>query len=301
MTSNGVYLKKYISFLVENDVEVGISLDGDSFGNAYRVTRNNKPSFDIVIRNLDYVRDNYPDYFEKNISFMSVMHNHNNFQSLFSFFKEKYDKIPSVSDINTINISEEYREEFYKTFFQDKQDDRNDPAVMKTYSLRHPRVKDMTDMVSRYSGMVFKNHYMMMAPARDITGKKKYMPTATCSPFSLRVYMTTDGTILPCEHISREFKIGQIGPDGISIDPAGISEMYNRYFKKIRTYCEKCYLADNCKECVFNTNISSEKPVCEFYMSERKFKGFLARHYSIIEQDYKFFTRVVKDAFTEQG
>lgn len=301
MTSNGVYLKKYIAYLAEHDFEVGISLDGDSEGNAYRLQKNNRPSYPVVVRNLDYVKEHYPEFFEKNINFMSVMHNRNNFGALEQFFREKYNKSPLMSDINTVGISDEYKAEFHKTFLENKKDDRDDKKPMERLMMKHPRVKDMADMVERYSGMVFKNHYQMFQPGRNNTFRKKYIPTATCTPFSMRAFMTTEGKILPCEHIGREFEIGSANANGPRIDKKEVSEMFNRYYSKIKTFCDKCYLSDNCKECMFNTGVETDKPSCEFFMSHRKFSDYLARQYSIIENDYPFFLIVANHAFRKEG
>ena len=301
MTSNGVYLKKYIEYLVEHDFEVGISLDGDSTGNAYRLLKNNKPSFDIVVRNLDYVKEHYPDYFERNINFMSVMHNRNNYGTVEQFFREKYNKVPLMSDINTVGISDEYKSEFYKTFIEHKKDDRYERTPMEQLMLKHPGVKEVAAMFEVYSGMVFKNHYYMLQPRQNTRFRKKYIPTATCTPFSMRAFMTTEGKILPCEHIGREFEIGWADKENVHVDNREITGMFNRYYKKIKTFCDKCYFADNCKECMFNTGIENERPSCDFFMSQRKFGEYLSRHFSTIDNDYPFFLNIAKHAFRKEG
>ena len=89
-------------------------------------------------------------------------------------------------------------------------------------------------MVEVYSGMVFKSHYKMLAPRDKNQYKKKYIPTATCAPFSMRTFITTEGTILPCEHISRLFEIGKVDDDAIRINPVEIAKMYNDHFEKIK-------------------------------------------------------------------
>jgi uncharacterized protein len=301
MTSNGVYLKKNIDYLVEHDFDVGISLDGDSDSNTFRVTKNNRPSYSIVIRNLEYVREKYPEYFEKNISFMSVMHNRNNYGMLEQFFREKFGKTPLMSDISTIGVSEEYKEEFRQTFIDNKKVESNEQELMHSLMMKHPRVKDVADVVEKYSGTVFKNHYQVLQPGRNNQLKKKYIPTATCTPFSMRAFVTTEGKILPCEHISREFGIGSVSASAIRIDKREISQMFNRYYGTIKTFCDKCYLADNCKECMFNTGVETGKPTCEFFMSHKTFGQYLARHFSIIENDYPFFLTIADHAFQKEG
>jgi uncharacterized protein len=63
MSSNGLLLSKYAGFLASNNFEVSVSLDGDEVGNSFRLLPNNKSSFDLVIKNLDFVKEHYPEYF----------------------------------------------------------------------------------------------------------------------------------------------------------------------------------------------------------------------------------------------
>lgn len=301
MTSNGIYLKKYIEYLVEHNFEVGISLDGDRYGNAFRLLKNNQPSYDLVVRNLDYVRDHHPAFFEKNINFMSVLHNRNNYGDLERFFREKYHKIPIMSDLSTLGVTDKYKDEFNRTFIENKKEDRNDQVPMERLMTRHPRVKEMADIIEKYSGMVFKNYYHVLHPKKRHPLKKKFIPTATCSPFSLRAYITAEGSILPCEHISRDFEIGQVNTSAIDIETGKLSEMFNNYYRKMNPLCNSCYLADNCKECMFNTGIETGKPSCDFYMSHKKFSQYLALHFSFIENNYPFYLKLANHVFRKEG
>ena len=53
MTTNGVLLGKHISFLVENNFDLLISLDGGTeHNNSYRTFHNNKSAFDIIYNNI---------------------------------------------------------------------------------------------------------------------------------------------------------------------------------------------------------------------------------------------------------
>lgn len=66
MTTNATLLHKHIAFLVENDVHLLVSLDGDKISHSYRVFKDGRSSFEKVIENLDYIQQTYPNYFENN-------------------------------------------------------------------------------------------------------------------------------------------------------------------------------------------------------------------------------------------
>jgi uncharacterized protein len=300
MSSNGLLLAKYAGFLAEHQMEVSISLDGDSRGNQFRVLKNNKSSYDLVIKNIDAVKEKYPDYFDKHITFLTVLHNQNSYGSVTSFFRERYNKIPLISAINTVNINEEFRDEFANTFLKDRRTDPSEREVMKEMFLGHPGVKEIADVIEKYSGFVFKNYYQVLSSASKRKQSKQFIPTATCLPFSMRVFLSADGSILPCEHISRVFEIGKFDSGEITITPETIAQLYNDYFAKIKELCSRCILADQCKECVFNTKIETDQPVCEFFTDEIRFTRGMASTLSMIEKDYPLYQRIVREAFHEK-
>jgi len=299
MSSNGLLLSKYAGFLTSNNFEISVSLDGDEVGNSFRLLPNKQSSFDLVINNLDFIKENFPDYFEKNISFLTVLHNKNSFSGVHAFFKNKYGKTPLVSLISTQHINEDYKEEFHKTFIEGTRNDENQQTVIRELMLNHPAMKDLSNIIEKYSGYIFKNHFEIMTTKSGNGGTKEFVPTATCSPFSLRVFLTADGCIVPCEHISRVFEMGQLKNNEIRIQNETVADMFNRCFDKIRPICNQCFLADNCKECVFNTGVETENPVCEYFMDVKKFPLYLAKNFNLIEENFSLYRHLINEAFHE--
>jgi len=297
MSSNGLLLSKYMDYLAENSVEVAVSLDGDEKGNSFRVMKNNKSSFDLVIKNLEKVQKKYPEYFEKYISFLTVLHSRNSYKSVFSFFTKKFKKIPVISTINTLNVNEHFRNEFISTFLIGRKPKSSDLKTMKNLLLRHPMVKEIADTLEKYSGNVLKDHSQLIFRKKRNMKRKNSIPTGTCLPFSLRIFITANGIILPCEHISRIFDIGQVSQDGIQIDSDSIALKYNNYYSKIKSLCKQCYMDDNCMECMFNTKIETGSPECEFFTDEAHFVQRLANNLSLIEKDHQLYLRIIKEAF----
>ncbi len=60
MTTNGVLLKRHIDFLVENNFQILVSLDGSEKCHSYRVDHKNNNSFDKVYKNMKYIQKKYP-------------------------------------------------------------------------------------------------------------------------------------------------------------------------------------------------------------------------------------------------
>ena len=105
MTTNAIYLKKYIDFLIVYDFSITVSLDGSKENNSYRIFSNKKPSYNIVYDNLKYIQKHYKNFFEKKIRFNTVMHNLNNLQEVFSSIYYNFGKVPNLSQINPSGIN----------------------------------------------------------------------------------------------------------------------------------------------------------------------------------------------------
>ena len=96
MTTNAILLHKYMDYLVEHDFHILVSLDGNEKNNSYRVDYFGNGSFGRVVRNVDLLREKYPDFFDKNINFNSVFHNKSTVEEVYRFFKDRYGKKPMI-------------------------------------------------------------------------------------------------------------------------------------------------------------------------------------------------------------
>jgi len=244
MTTNGLLLDRYIDFLVKHNFKFTISLDGDKYNNQYRIFPNGNDSFDKVVQNIELIQDKYPKYFKENINFLSVLHNKNSSCQLIKYIFNKFNKYPSTSDIGTFNLNPEYIEEFKKTFLSNNQKN-NDTILLKGKTFnRNPEVRSFIKFMELYSNHYFSDYNKLLYNDKNCIGKRP--PTGTCSPFSLRLYVTVNGDILPCEHIDRKFKFGKIQKDKIDINEKNIAKWYNLNFIKLEKLCIKCYNFNSC-------------------------------------------------------
>ncbi len=298
LTTNGLLLRKYINFLVENDFELAISLDGDEFANSFRILKTNKkPSFELVTRNIDMVREKYPLYFDRRVIFLTVRHSRNNLKTIYEHFSSKYGKTPILSSITTTGLVGEFREEFKETFLESQLPSVDNSWYVQEMFTKHPLVAETAEIFERFGNFVFRHPKQLLNPLKKQKDPRKYLPTATCSPFDLRLYMSADGGIYPCEHISRIFELGSVKGSKIDIDSNRITETYNSYFSRIKKLCNQCYLSDNCKECIFNTGVETGVPSCEFFMNKNKFTQHLSEIFNNLEKDNSLFARIRDEAF----
>mgnify|MGYP000975947596 CR=1 FL=1 len=146
MTTNAMLLNRHMDYLVENDFQILISLDGNKKNNSYRVDLHGNSCYDRVIHNVDMLREKYPDYFDRNVSFNSVFHNRSTVEDVYMFFKKTYNKIPTISELNNVGIRPDKLEEFNRAF-------KNMNESLRQSEHYESIEKDMLMKASSYKGL----------------------------------------------------------------------------------------------------------------------------------------------------
>jgi len=165
MTTNALLLHKYMDFLVEHNFNLLISLDGNKENTSYRINPKGKPAFDKIVSNVNLLRGKYPDYFEKRVNFNAVLHNRNSIESIYRFFKENYNKIPSIGELNNMGIRTEMQETFMKTY-------RNSEESLHQSKHYEAIEKDMFIKSENYRSLTT---YLIFPPEPILPFQKKFM------------------------------------------------------------------------------------------------------------------------------
>lgn len=253
MTTNAMLLDRYMDFLVEKKFYTLISLDGDEKGQSYRVDHAGVNSFNRVYNNIELLRKKYPDYFESNVNFNSVIHNQNGVDSTYQFIKEKFGKTPRISSLNTSGIRKDKLEEFnqaYCNISRNIQQSPNCDALQKELFINNPKTYQVLDCISQYSGNVY-NNYSQLLFDREQVGR---YPTGTCAPFAKKMFITVKGRILQCEKINHEFSLGMVTDEGVELNLEKAAEQHNGYIFRYVRQCDKCARRESCKLCIFESD-----------------------------------------------
>ncbi|HCC50896.1 MAG TPA: radical SAM peptide maturase [Porphyromonadaceae bacterium] len=293
MTTNGVFLKKEADFLVRHDFRVLVSLDGSEANDGHRTFHNGKSSFQIVYENLIYVRDRYPDFFKKNISFNAVLHNLNNESEVFHFFQREFDKIPMFSDVNDMGVKQDMEEEFSHLIRQKerKSDEELDTMMRRVLDLSSGENKNLQHFIFKYSGNVYRTYYDLLRK----TDNMRYIPTATCYPFSKKIFMTVTGKILPCERIGHQFAMGKVTDSGVEIDCEDIAVVCNSYYDSLQKQCGSCYQAGHCIQCMYIIKNLENKPVCQGFSNKQKFENYLQGELNRLSLHPELYKRIMEE------
>lgn len=296
ITTNGLLLEKYFSFLTNNHFKILVSLDGNKESNSYRIRKDGKPSFDELFNSLIKLKKKYPREFKKYISFNSVLHNRNKIDEINEFFHKNFNKAPRISQISYNGISINRVAEFIE-MYQDKFSSSNDLVNLSSCDsetfISSPKVHKLTDLVFKYSGGVYMYYSDFIDGPLDIS----HYPTGTCVPFSRNIYLTVGGKIVQCERIGHEVSMGRVVDGCVNVDYQNIANTFNTRFDLLRKYCLNCYNLFLCTKCVFQVDaiVNENQTECKRFLNRNEFTEVLRELMNSFIDEPKLFPRITSE------
>jgi uncharacterized protein len=231
------------------------------------------------------------------VNFNAVLHNRNSVGEIHNFFKIRYDKIPSIGELNNMGVRPDKVELFRKTYRNTRESlhqSENYEAIEQDMFIRSGTYQTVTTFIHQYSGHVYYDYTDLLLGKR---GKK--IPTGTCMPFGKRMFVTVNGKILPCERIGQQFALGKISEFGVEIDLEAIASKYNDYFAKLESQCSKCYNKSACIQCIFNLNNLDGCPVCYGFMNEETFVAYKAEQMDFLRKHPEDYYRIMEEVIVD--
>lgn len=298
MTTNALLLEKYADFLVANDFGLLISLDGNKQHNGYRVFPDGSGAYDKIYRNVKTLENKYPDYFKKKINFNVVLHNKNSIPGIYEYFKQNFDKIPTISELNPIGIKPDKQEEFmnmYRNSYESLNLAKDYLKLEKEIFAILPDIQGLCGIINNCTRHCFNDYRELLYPGKD----QKRIPTGTCMPFSKKIYLSVNGKIMPCERISHQYYFGTVDEEKVYLDIQKVARAANRYFDKIRSKCCTCFKAKICTTCVYNLKVDGDQDVrqCPQFMGYEKFSGYLSSWLSKLEKSPGYYPRIMDEVY----
>lgn len=298
MTTNATLIHKYIDFLIANDFSILVSLDGNEWNHSYRVFKSNgENSFSTVIKNIDWIKEKFPQYFYKRIRFNAVLHDRNSVKDITEFIYNRYNIIPRIAELNMRDIRKEQRDKIESMYHNKRKSEREyqtENAILA--EMTHDRsllYRELTNFLKFYT----INYYISNIIASLHTGEK-FLPTCTCSPFSKKIFLTVHNKLLPCEKINYKYSMGSVQKN-VNIDISQIVQFYNSFYKKMSKFCKKCYAYRFCGTCFFQLNdieqIDDNNFSCANFCDQQKFKKKISNLFSFMEKNPTDFSNILEN------
>lgn len=286
ITTNGTLLnQKAIEFVVKNRIYLSISLDGDrATHDGNRRFANGKPTFDHIIRNLDYLFSTDEEYFNHFVNFNVTITAGCDYKQLDQFFS-KYRNAVKVSPVmfydsesiapikgNISNIDyliEKFIEGCLTHGFEDPKRRWKYlfafSVLGRGFSMIHNRrVSDK---------MLFNGTYYL----------KKH-----CIPGASKLFVSPDGIFFPCERLDSYLHL-QIGNINRGVIVKDVYRLLKEYAVIRNVYCRDCYLIDICDYCFqgASNGVAWDMEKMRFHCqyAREDFKVAFTLYAHILEQD----------------
>lgn len=243
ITTNGTLLNsEIIEFFAQEDVHLTISLDGPkSIHDKNRVFADGRGSFDTVIRNLERIRQRFPEYARKT-AFSMVMDPANDYDCInevVTTFNDMNDCLFLASMVELDGNTPSIRSEAYswKWSYQDFL------ALLSIFG-RYPTSK-VSALNRRLIGISAGNirEYQQISPLQAIDA-----PSGPCIPGQLRLFISAEGKFYPCERVSENSVATCIGSLDSGFNVRRAEEMLN--IGRISSEkCKQCWCFRYCTAC----------------------------------------------------
>lgn len=299
MTTNAILLNKYMDYIVENKIGLLLSLDGNKMNHSYRVFPNGNNSFDLVYKNIKTLQETYPFFFKSSkVRFNSVLHNRNSVKEINNFIQTEFGKTPLISELNTVFVSLDKKQELFELYMnltdsisQSEDYYRN---INENDPIQVPDFMEGIHFIFKLLNQVFENYIDLKHNIRYKMAKK---PTGTCLPFARKIFITSQGKILPCENVNHIYSFGTVKNGSVNLDFDALSTSYNEIHDRIRKQlCDKCFRSNNyCSQCIYLLDLIPEKLTCFGFMSEKAFANYLSEMISFFENNTKHYKTIIDE------
>ena len=276
ITTNGSLISdEVVDYFSQNNVNLVISLDGpkEMHDKNRRFAGNNCGTFEVIMKNLEKIRNKYPEYYQK-IMINAVIDPDNDFECSNEFFVS-YDVIKDAQiSMNLINDLYSDRKTKYNDDFNNKYDYEFFKCLLhKLNKLNH-------ENISPYFLLNYEAMKQSLAHKKPVQGlMEKDHHSGPCVPGVQRPFVNVFGEIFPCERVSEVSKVMKIGhvETGFNIDK--IRQILN-VGKLTEESCKKCWAFRHCGLCAAHADNIDE-------LSSKKKLEYCGNMRRVVESKFK--------------
>jgi uncharacterized protein len=266
LTTNGTLLTdEVVEYFVKNDIAILVSLDGPKkIHDLYRVSIDDQGTFDVILKNLKWIKLYSPEYFENNISFNAVVAPPYDLDAIVNFFYSRIFFKPLRDKIRT-NFVDAYHTSFFRDFNLEKDRMMLGNELNRRLKLyRNALINGTHDKLTIEKQLFLDDFYTIACRPMEPL-KNQYPPIGTCIPGQRRIFVDTGGKFFMCEKVGSNYEIGDVD-NGFNYQKIyGFYEEYDDFFQD----CKYCWALRLCKKC-FNSirkgadfDAQRKKEMCE--------------------------------------
>jgi len=293
-TSNGTVLTpKNIKPLVEHSVFLLISLDGPKgVYDKMRRFKNNRGSFDAIVKNLRMIKERYPVYYDQYISFCVTQSSQGHAETVYKFFIEDTDLFSNKSlRVNSVDPLD-------TTLYEEEDVDSSNSESFKYFARMYYDTviegkKPDKFLASMFTGIMNRIHKRCMHPP-----EKNLHPNGICIPGGRRIFCTVDGDLTLCERVNPGLNIGHVDT---GIDSERALELAREYAEISSEDCVDCWAVRFCSLCfmhLYRDKFDIERKRLSCGSMKLSFVQFLSIYCAAREKNDKAFDYLDEITFT---
>ena len=250
LTTNGTLLTDSVAdFVVRNKISVMFSLDGPENVHDYhrKFAKNNEGSFRVLKKNVERLRQRYPEYFSESVRFNTVLDQSKEFSCVDKYISgEEWLK---DATFNSSTIASDYLSQAIETnpiFIAQQKYEYFKLLLSKLHRLDKSYISRLT--AGRWDNLV---RQMRSTVFHNGSGRlpEKAHHGGPCIPGVLRTFVTAEGKIFPCEKVSEKSELACIGDLASGFDVEKIESVLN-VGKASEKQCQKCWAYRYCDVCI---------------------------------------------------
>lgn len=251
MTINGTLLSdERVEFLVKNNFSLLVSIDGPrDIHDRYRVFKNGKGTWDIIIENLKQMKSKYPEYYRDNVGFNMILTPHSNLKAIDEFISR-----PDIKVENVIfsNVMPKFTT-FYEQFTPGQMTSYREMLANTLVSLNRKLVNG--EEPGKIERGLNSNRYIYIHQRDMKPLPPKYPSHGQCLLGERSLLVNTDGRLNFCTQMEDVYHLGNVDS---GYDFQRIEEIYFDLETFFAQKCHRCWAIRFCRKCIKDLNKNGE-------------------------------------------
>lgn len=302
MTTNGtLFTDEWMDFFANEKIHTMISLDGPEkiHDRNRRFAGTNEGSYQTILHNIRALKQSHPDYFNEYVIYNAVMDTEDGFRQISDFvmdneeFRNNYFGTTTISQRYTdeeVVVSDHFREEWgYEEF--------------KLLLSKMGRLRP--DAVSNIMKVPFNDMCRKCLGKKTTSQSKlphKWHHSGPCMPGVLRLFVSAEGGLFPCERVSEHSCIAKIGDVETGVNHEAASRILN-IEKASSGKCRNCWAYRYCSVCIGAVDgldqIDSTLADMECGQVRSTLEDAFANYCTLIERGYDFGEERLRNILTQ--
>lgn len=282
MTTNlSILTEEMLKFIVENDFELAVSLDGSKeYHDRYRrFAVDGSGTFETVYHKLEQIYVSFPNYFETKLSISAVIDGDEKVNEIQDFFNQGFLSKARVNfsalDSSKTDLKKSPTQEFFRSYSENIF-----KSLINNYFQNEQNVRRKNEVLFSSSG----DYDELIKSLARKTSLRQIHHAGPCVPGHSKMLVTVNGDIFTCEKASDNSDNMRIGNIETELDYNKIYRLLN-VGKITEEECKKCWAIRFCSACAINIDnfdcLSRDLKLKECSVTLKQVESLLKNHVTI--------------------